>query len=125
MIKIYENSLLPSIDIFFDDDNIDQILQEDNDPKHRSNLAKKWKKENNIKVLPQPSMSPDQNPIENIWKLIKIKITKKKIKILQGLKSEIQKEQNKLPSDLAEKLCQSMKNRIDTLIIAQGDYTIY
>ena len=92
MIKIYEKYLLSSVEIFFDDNNIDWILQEDNNPKHRSNLAKKWKKENNIKVLPWPSMLPDQNPIKNIWKLIKIKIAKKKIKILQGLKSQIQKE---------------------------------
>ena len=78
MLKIYENTLLPSVDKLFGNNSIDQILQEDNDPKHKSKLVKKQKEENNIKVLPQPSMSSDQNPIENIWQLLKIKISKKK-----------------------------------------------
>ena len=70
-------------------------------------------------------MSPDQNPIENIWQLLKIKISKKRIRTIKGFKSEIKKEWNNLPYDLAAKLAQSMKNRIKTLINAEGDYTMY
>ena len=63
---------------FFGEGCLDWILQEDNDPKHRSKIAQKWKTENNVEVLPWSSMSPDQNPIENIWRLVKINIQKKK-----------------------------------------------
>ena len=125
MITIYEEGLLPSIDKLFEEDHIEWILQEDNDPKYQSKLCQNWKKENNIKVLPWPSMSPDQNPIENIWRLMKIKISKKKIRTLKGLKSELKKEWNNLPPDLATKLAQSMKDRVEALIAAKGDYTMY
>jgi Transposase/DDE superfamily endonuclease len=78
MNSIYERGLLPSACEFFGQGNMNWILQEDNDPKHRSKICKKWKEENKVTVLPWPSMSPDQNPIENVWQLMKIKISKKK-----------------------------------------------
>ena len=51
MCNIYEKGLLTSVPELFGENNIDWFLQEDNDPKHRSKIAKKWKEENNIKVL--------------------------------------------------------------------------
>lgn len=78
MCKIYERGLLPSASMFFGEDNLDWFLQEDNDPKHRSKIAKAWKQERNINVLPWPSMSPDQNPIENVWQVLKLNVGKKK-----------------------------------------------
>jgi transposase len=50
------------------------ILQSTNDPKHRSKIAKKWKEENSIEILSWLLISPDQNPIENVWRLMKINI---------------------------------------------------
>jgi transposase len=125
MNSIYERGLLPSACEFFGADNIDWILQEDNDPKHRSKICKKWKEENEVTVLPWPSMSPDQNPIENVWQLMKIKISKKKINTTSRLKAELTKEWGQLSNELAEKLICSMKKRVAALIEAGGDYTMY
>lgn len=125
MCSIYERGLLPSACEFFEADNIEWILQEDNDPKHRSRICKNWKEENEVTVLPWPSMSPDQNPIENVWQLLKIKISKKKINTTMRLKSELTKEWNQLPIGLAENLVSSMKWRVAALIEAKGDYTMY
>ena len=40
LCSIYKKTLLPSAKILFGQDNNSWILQEDNDPKHRSKLAK-------------------------------------------------------------------------------------
>jgi len=125
MCSIYEQGLLASISGLFGEGNIDWFLQEDNDPKHRSKIAKKWKEENNVKVLPWPSMSPDQNPIENVWRLMKINIQKKKINTAKGLKGELAKEWNRFSPELAAKLADSMKRCVTVLIYSNGDYTMY
>ena len=77
MCTIYEQDLLTSTFKLFGEGNIDWILQEDNDLKHRSKITKKWKEENGIEVLSWPLIFPDQNPIENVWRLMKINIQKK------------------------------------------------
>ena len=84
MCKIYKKGLLGSGYEIFGKNNLGWILQEDNDLKHRSKIAKKWKKKHGIIELPWPSMSPNQNPIENVWQLMKMKISKKKFIQLKG-----------------------------------------
>ena len=58
----------------FGANNKDWILQEDNDPKHRSHLCTSWKAENGITTLDWPSQSPDANLIENVWSVVKRKL---------------------------------------------------
>lgn len=41
-------------------------MQQDNDPKHTSNIAQQWFGNNKVHTLSWPSSSPDLNPIENI-----------------------------------------------------------
>ena len=66
MLQIYERGLLRSATKMFVTDTADWILQENNDPKHRSRLCTAWKIENGITTLDRPSQSPDANPIENV-----------------------------------------------------------
>lgn len=53
------------------------VLQEDNDPKHRSLASTEWKRENYILIMNWPFLSPDANPIENVWSMMKIKLGEK------------------------------------------------
>ena len=75
--------------------------------------------------LPWPSISLDQNPIENIWQLLKIKISKKKIKTTRRLRAELAKKWNWLSVQLAKNLVSNMDRRVAALIESGRDFTMY
>lgn len=100
-------------------------LQHDNDPKHSSKLVKKWLSENNIRVLPWPAPSPDLNPIENVWALLKKKVDECHPASLRGLREAAQKSWSSLDEGLARNLVSSMNRRINAVLEAQGKNTKY
>jgi transposase len=90
------------------------FLLEDNDPKHRSNYSRTWKSDHQIVTLPWPSLSPDINPVENLWSLLKVKVAQRRPKTLEDLVNAIKNEWNELPSELAYNIMNSMENRVQS-----------
>ena len=65
------------------------------------------------------------NAIEDLRFILKAKVAYRIPHMLKDLIKAINKEWNNLPKELALRLSNSMKNRIEALIDASGDYTVY
>ena len=47
------------------------IFQQDNDPKHKSKMARTWLEDHGFQVLSRSAQSPDLTPIEHPWTHLK------------------------------------------------------
>jgi len=74
-----------------------------------------------------PSNSPDLNPIENVWHILKSQIRKRPIqpKNKQQLIDAVLGEWEKIPIEMINNLVDSMERRLRAVIKAKGGATGY
>lgn len=122
LTDIYKTTLLPSSKMI---KSSNWMLLEDNDPKHTSKVAEAWREKNHIDRIAWPSNSPDMNPIENVWNILKNRIGELGVSNLTELEKHIKIEWSNLPQNLAETLVSSMPNRMKQVIERKGDSIDY
>jgi len=96
-------------------------FQQDNDPKHTSRLAKNFLQDNMPEVIDWPSNSPDLNPIENLWSIVKRNVEKKMPKNTDDLRLFMVKEWDDIPESTLIGLVGSMKRRCELIIENNGE----
>ncbi len=77
--EILEHFMLPSADQLFKD--ADFIFQQNLAPAHTAKSTKSWFNDHGIGVLDWPANSPNLNPIENLWGIVKRKMRNKRPKM--------------------------------------------
>jgi transposase len=95
-------------------------FQQDNDPKHTSHKAKNFINENIPVLIDWPSNSPDINPIENLWELLKRNVEKRRPQNSEDLKRLMVEEWERIPDFVLKKLIESMPARCNEIIRLQG-----
>jgi|SRR5271169_6146171 len=103
------------------------LIMEDGAPIHRSAAASRWRTTNEISVLPWPAQSPDLNPIENIWKELKVRINKRPIipRNEDALVAALQEEWKNISEDIISDAVANMPQRLKDVISAKGGSTKY
>lgn len=121
-VEILKNQMLPFAE---EEMPLTWEFMQDNDPKHSSRLAKSWFLENNVRVLDWPSQSPDLNPIEHLWGVLKNKIGAHKAKNKQDLWQTIQEAWYAIPPETCANLVESMQRRCKEVLQMKGASTKY
>ncbi|KAK3554871.1 hypothetical protein QTP86_000912 [Hemibagrus guttatus] len=101
------------------------VFQHDNDPKHTARATKEWLRKKHFKVLEWPSQSPDLNPIENLWRELKIRVAQRQPQNITALEEICMEEWAKLPATVCKNLVATYRKRLTSVIANKGYITKY
>ncbi len=115
--EILEHFMLPSADKLYGD--ADFIFQQDLAPAHTAKGTKSWFSDHGVTVLDWPANSPDLNPIENLWGIVKRKMRDTRPNNADDLKATVKETWASIPPQQCHKLITSMPRRIEAVIKAK------
>jgi len=124
-VEVLRRKMIPAMEKHFPAG--DGIFQHDLAPCHTSRKVKQFLQENNINMLSWPGNSPDVNPIENLWGIVKTRLRKydctTQVKLMEAV-VQIWFHDQEL-RDMCSKLVQSMPNRVKRVIAVRGGHIKY
>ncbi len=121
--EVLEHFMLPAADQLYGD--ADFIFQQDLAPAHSAKATSTWFKDHGIPVLNWPANSPDLNPIENLWGIVKRKMQYARPNNAEELKATIRATWALITPEQCHRLIDSMPRRIAAVIQAKGAPTKY
>ncbi|KAL0194659.1 hypothetical protein M9458_008231, partial [Cirrhinus mrigala] len=120
---VLEHFMLPAADQLYGD--ADFIFQQDLAPAHSAKATSTWFKDHGIPVLNWPANSPDLNPIENLWGIVKRKMRYARPNNAEELKATIRATWALITPEQCHRLIDSTPRRIAAVIQAKGAPTKY
>ena len=105
------------------------ILQKDNDSSHRTastrNPVRVYKEGIDLHYYANPPSSPDFNPIENVWRMLKQRVKSHKCQMKAQLKRAIIEEWDKISQQSIQNYIAQMPDRMEQCIERNGLQTQY
>ena len=99
------------------------ILMEDNASVHTAAYTRAWHAYYGFNKMVWPANSPDLNPIENVWRLLKYRIGKRFPKNVAELRQYLLEEWDKLTPEDYLKYIKEMPARCQAVKLANGGHT--
>jgi transposase len=96
------------------------IFQQDNAPPHTANRSKVFLAEEKIECLTWPPYSPDLNPIENLWGLLKIRVDARKPRTKDELRTIAKEEWDNIPMEAVRNTIRSIPARLEKIATLRG-----
>jgi transposase len=123
---VLETRLIPQLRDWFPNGENHTFMQ-DGAPCHTAKSVTAFLDRQNIPLLKWPGNSPDMNPIENIWELVKRRVSTDLITTKQQLIEKLIAVWCRDPEvkTLAAKCIESMPRRVKALLKAKGGSTKY
>ncbi len=112
--EVLEHFMLPAADQLYGD--ADFIFQQDLAPAYTAKATSTWFKDHGIPVLNWPANSPDLNPIENLWGIVKRKMRYARPNNAEELKATIRATWALITPEQCHRLIDSMPRRIAAVI---------
>lgn len=124
--EVLKTRLLPQLKEWFPNGQ-PFVFMQDGAPCHTAKSIKAFLLKEKIPLLPWPGNSPDMNPIENVWALLKKEISKEVITTKTRLIEKIIQVWNHHPKmqETVQTCINSMPSRVQALISAKGGLTKY
>lgn len=100
-------------------------FQHNNDHKHTARPTKEWLRKKHFKVLDWPSQCPDLNPIENLWRELKVCVARRQPQNMTHLEKICIEEWANIPAAVCANLVKNYRKRLTSVIANRGYFTKY
>jgi hypothetical protein len=102
----------------------DFTFQQDNATPHRATTTREWFEEETVPVMEWPALSPDLNPMENVWAMLVREVYEggRYYESDDALWDGIQAGARRITADRVRPLIHSMKERLVNLLARGGKY---
>lgn len=86
-------------------------FQQDNAPQHKANVSKAWFHNHGVSLIDFPPYSPDLNPIENLWNIIKQRVERRLVHTVDEVERVLKEEWEAVNTELLAQLVATMPAR--------------
>ena len=101
------------------------VFQQDNNPKPTSLLVKSYLQKTKVNVIDWPAQSPDWNPIENLWGVLKTRVHVRRPSNLEELERFAKEEWDGIPQVMCQGLVTNYNKGLHAVIQQKGCTTDY